>query len=67
MKLDVKCSNVTDEQGVLGLAGPKSRDIMAALTDSDVSEEGFKFMRAKDIVLGGVKCYAIRITYSGKF
>ncbi|XP_041465760.1 dimethylglycine dehydrogenase, mitochondrial-like [Lytechinus variegatus] len=66
MKLNVEFSNVTEEQGVLGLAGPKSRDILAALTDSDVSEEGFKFMKAKDIVLGGVKCYAIRITYSGE-
>ena len=66
MKLNVDFSNVTDEQGVLGLAGPKSRDILASLTDSDVGEEGFKFMRAKDIILGGVKCYAIRITYSGK-
>ncbi|XP_072166701.1 dimethylglycine dehydrogenase, mitochondrial-like [Diadema setosum] len=64
--LDVSFVNVTEEQGCLGLAGPSSRDILASLTDADVSEEGFKFMTAKNIVIGGVKCMALRITYTGE-
>ncbi|MFT3672624.1 GcvT family protein [Aestuariivirga sp.] len=55
------------DMGMVGLsiAGPKSRDVLQALTDEDVSNAAFKFMdiRAMDIA----NCPAIinRVTYTG--
>ena len=55
------------DMGLVGLsiAGPKSRDVLQALTDEDVSNAGFKFMdhRAMDIA----NCPALinRVTYTG--
>ncbi|MDH3451753.1 MAG: FAD-dependent oxidoreductase, partial [Gammaproteobacteria bacterium] len=33
---DVRIANVTDERGVLVVAGPRSRDVLATLTDTDL-------------------------------
>ncbi len=55
------------DMGLVGLsiAGPKSREVLQALTDEDVSNAGFKFMdhRAMDIA----NCPALinRVTYTG--
>jgi dimethylglycine dehydrogenase len=55
------------DMGLVGLsiAGPKSRDVLQALTDEDVSNAAFRFMdiRAMDIA----NCPAIinRVTYTG--
>ena len=35
---DVRIENVSDERGVLVLAGPRSRDVLAKLTDADLGQ-----------------------------
>ena len=49
----------------LSIAGPKSRELLERLTDSDVSADGFKFMGFKEIELGWAKVMCGRVTFSG--
>uniref|UniRef100_A0A8C2B4B7 Dimethylglycine dehydrogenase, mitochondrial n=1 Tax=Cyprinus carpio TaxID=7962 RepID=A0A8C2B4B7_CYPCA len=43
----VSVSNVTDEIGVLGIAGPKSRMVLQKLTDEDMSDTAFRFLHCE--------------------
>lgn len=62
---DVTINSVTDEIGVLGIAGPNSRTVLQKLTSEDLSDAGFKFLQCKIIQLAGVPVRAIRISYTG--
>ncbi|XP_059214556.1 dimethylglycine dehydrogenase, mitochondrial [Centropristis striata] len=63
---DVEISNLTEEIGVLGIAGPNSRKVLQKLTDEDLSDAGFKFLHCKSIQLAGLPVRAIRISYTGE-
>ena len=63
--INVTIKNVTDSTSVLGVAGPKSRDVMQSLTDVDLSDESFEFLQCKKIKIGDVNVTAIRISYTG--
>ncbi|XP_062340264.1 dimethylglycine dehydrogenase, mitochondrial [Osmerus eperlanus] len=63
---DVDISNVTEDMGVLGVAGPNSRKVLQKLTEEDLSDAGFKFLHCKPIQLAGVPLRAIRISYTGE-
>lgn len=58
--------DVTSSNSVLSLMGPKSRDILEAITSSDVSNENFKFGTVKTIGIAGCPVRAMRITYVGE-
>uniref|UniRef100_A0A8C2IFS4 Dimethylglycine dehydrogenase n=1 Tax=Cyprinus carpio TaxID=7962 RepID=A0A8C2IFS4_CYPCA len=62
----VSVSNVTDEIGVLGIAGPKSRMVLQKLTDEDMSDTAFRFLHCRSMQLAGVPLRAIRISYTGE-
>ncbi len=49
----------------LSIAGPKSRDVLATLTDEDISAEAFGFMRTRQMDLGMVPCLVGKITFTG--
>jgi dimethylglycine dehydrogenase len=49
----------------LSIAGPKARDVLARLTDEDVSNAAFKFMDFREMVVGDVPTMINRITYTG--
>ncbi|CAB1318715.1 unnamed protein product [Coregonus sp. 'balchen'] len=63
---DVDISNVTEDIGVLGVAGPKARDVLQKLTQEDMSDASFKFLHCKPIQLAGINLRAIRISYTGE-
>src|ERR1700682_249772 len=46
--------------------GPRAREALEGLTDDDVSEEGFPFMQARNIRIGGFDLFAQRVTYVGE-
>ena len=58
--------NRTDEIGILTLAGPRSREVLAACTRDDVSNETFRWLQARDINVGGVPCRALRLSFTGE-
>ncbi|KAG1709816.1 Dimethylglycine dehydrogenase, mitochondrial [Nymphon striatum] len=63
---DLTIDNVTDDIATLGIAGPKSRDVLAKLTEHDVSHKAFPFLHCRDIDIAGVKTKAMRISYTGE-
>ena len=58
--------DITSSNAVLSLMGPRARDILAAVTRDDVSNEGFKFGTAKRIGIAGCPVLALRVTYVGE-
>ena len=49
----------------LSIAGPKSRELLERVTDSDVSNEAFRFMGFREIELGWAKVMCGRVTFTG--
>ena len=58
--------NVTNDRGVLVLAGPSARNVLGALTDTDLSNAGFPWLRGRDIVVAGRPVRALRVNYVGE-
>jgi dimethylglycine oxidase len=51
---------------VLGLFGPKARDVLAAATADDVSNDAIAYMTGREIEIGEVPVFAQRISYVGE-
>jgi len=49
----------------LGLAGPKSRDVLAGLVDADIGAQAFRFMDHRQMDVAGCPCAVNRISYTG--
>jgi glycine cleavage system aminomethyltransferase T/glycine/D-amino acid oxidase-like deaminating enzyme len=58
-------ADMTNSMTTVGLWGPKARDILAAATLDDISNEGFKFGTCRTIDVGTVRVLASRISYVG--
>ena len=51
---------------MLALVGPKSRDVLAKLTDAPLDNENFRWRSSQDIEISGMKVRALRINYVGE-
>ncbi|HUY72950.1 MAG TPA: FAD-dependent oxidoreductase [Candidatus Dormibacteraeota bacterium] len=58
--------DVTSAYACVGLWGPRSRDILQALTTTDIGNAAFPFMTARQLAVGSVPCLALRVTYVGE-
>ena len=47
------------------VAGPRARDLIGRLTNADLSNDAFPFMRSAQITVAGVDCIAIRVSFTG--
>lgn len=63
---DVRLSDVTTAYGVLGVMGPKSREMLASVCDTDLSNEAFRFNSFQSFHIGHAKVFAQRLSYSGE-
>ena len=63
---DVHYQNLTDEKGVLVLAGPKSRDLLERVSDHDFSNEAFPWLSAQEIEIDDCRITAMRVNYVGE-
>ncbi|MDX1402270.1 MAG: FAD-dependent oxidoreductase, partial [Kiloniellales bacterium] len=63
---DVRIENVTDERGVLVVAGPRARDLLAGLTNADLSNENFRWLTGQEIEIAGIRLRALRVNYVGE-
>ena len=59
-------TDVTSAYAVLSVMGPQSRDLLARVTNADLSHEAFPFATSREIDLGYTKVRATRITYVGE-
>lgn len=64
--MNAQLVDVTSSNAVLSLFGPKARDILAVVTNDDVSHESQPFGAAKQIGIAGCPVLAMRITYVGE-
>ncbi len=62
----VEWTDVTGCWGVLGVMGPRSRELLSRVTDADISNAAFPFGSAQTIPIGDVVARALRITYVGE-
>ena len=59
-------TDVTSGYAVLGVFGPRARDIVAPLTDADLSNKAFPFGTLQEIDLAYARAIAVRRTYMGE-
>jgi 4-methylaminobutanoate oxidase (formaldehyde-forming) len=63
---DFTLTDVTSDFGQLNVQGPRSRELLAELTDADLTTEVFPFRTARWIEVAGVQALCVRITYLGE-
>ena len=63
---NVTVSDISDDYGVLVLSGPKSRDILRAVTQAPLDNASFPWLKAKEIDVAGVNLRALRVSYVGE-
>jgi len=62
----VVVTDVTSAYAVLGVMGPKSRELLSQLTDADLSNAKFPYASAQKIYVGYVPTFAVRLSYVGE-
>ena len=62
----VELRDVSEELAVIGLWGPRARDVLAGVTEDDVGGQALPFRSARTIRIGGAEVLAQRITYVGE-
>jgi 4-methylaminobutanoate oxidase (formaldehyde-forming) len=62
----VVVTETTSATTLLSVQGPKSRTLLARLTDADLSNEAFPYLTARQIHVGYAPVLAARVTYLGE-
>lgn len=62
----VRVDNVTGRHGVLVLVGPRSRDVLAKLTEADLSSPAFPWLTGQHILVGLAPVRAMRVNFVGE-
>jgi 4-methylaminobutanoate oxidase (formaldehyde-forming) len=62
----VEIRESSEELSVIGIWGPHARDVLERVTQDDITEDGFPFMSARPIGVGGFAAFAQRVTYVGE-
>jgi dimethylglycine dehydrogenase len=62
----VQLQKITTQMGVLVIAGPRSRDLLQQLTDTDLSNDAFKWLTGQFINVGYAQAEALRVNFVGE-
>ena len=62
----VTVENVTAAHGVLVVAGPEARAMLAPLTDADLSNAAFPWLSAREVTFGLAPVRALRVNFVGE-
>ncbi len=63
---DFSIVNLTDAYGVINIAGPNSRAVLAKVTAAAVDNEAFPYMGYREFEVGGVAVRALRLGFVGE-
>jgi glycine cleavage system aminomethyltransferase T/glycine/D-amino acid oxidase-like deaminating enzyme len=63
---DVEIALVTDERACAALWGPLAREILAPITEADLSNDAFPYLTARPMAIAGIAVDAVRISYAGE-
>ena len=62
----VRLDKITTQVGVLVVAGPKSRELMSRVTDTDLSNQAFPWLTGKFADVGLAPCRLVRVNFVGE-
>ena len=62
----VEIANLSSDLGVIILAGPKAREVLAQATDAPLGNGDFPWLSGREIAVAGVSCKALRVSYTGE-
>jgi dimethylglycine dehydrogenase len=62
----ITINDISDDVGTLVVAGPRSREVLQQLTNTDLSNESFRWLTCQEIQLGGIAVRALRVNYVGE-
>ncbi|GGO88580.1 sarcosine dehydrogenase [Nocardioides phosphati] len=62
----VQITDITPGTCCIGLWGPKAREVLATITDADMTNDGLKYFQAKKLTIGNVPVTAWRLSYVGE-
>jgi dimethylglycine dehydrogenase len=62
----VRIDKVTTQRGVLVLAGPRSREVLAKVVDVDVSNKAFPWLTARRLSIKAAGVIAMRVNFVGE-
>ena len=63
---DVTVTSLSEGWAALSLNGPRSRDILGAVTDASLSNADFRWLSAQQITIAGHSVWAFRMSYAGE-
>ncbi|NVK15263.1 MAG: FAD-dependent oxidoreductase, partial [Rhodobacteraceae bacterium] len=63
---EVEINMLSNDWAALALNGPNAREVLAACTDADLTNAGFKWLTAQQIEVAGHKLWAFRMSYAGE-
>ena len=62
----IEIVDVTLDFGTLVLAGPRSRDVLQKLTNTDLANQNFRWLAYQPLKLAGIDVRALRVNYVGE-
>jgi glycine cleavage system aminomethyltransferase T len=62
----VHVSDITGSTCCIGLWGPLAREVMGKVSADDLTNDGLKYFRTKEISVGGIPVTAMRLSYVGE-
>ena len=62
----VHVSDITGSTCCIGLWGPLAREVIGKVSADDLSNDGLKYFRTKEISVGGIPVTAMRLSYVGE-
>jgi glycine cleavage system aminomethyltransferase T/glycine/D-amino acid oxidase-like deaminating enzyme len=62
----VHVADVTSAFACFGVWGPNARALLQPLTTTDLANDAFRYLQAKEVSIGAVPCLAVRVTYVGE-
>ncbi|PTX54198.1 dimethylglycine dehydrogenase [Litoreibacter ponti] len=63
---DVQLRSLTNDQNILVLAGPKSRDVLSAVSRADWSKEAFPWLSVREAFIGIAPATVMAVSFSGE-
>jgi sarcosine oxidase subunit alpha len=65
-QMAVHISDVTQAVAAMNLAGPRARELLSSLTDTDCSNEALAYLDGRGAEVAGVPCLILRIGFVGE-
>lgn len=62
----VELSDISHDYGTLVVAGPRSREVLQKLTNTDMSNQAFPWLSFQPLKLAGIDVKALRVNYVGE-